>query len=211
MLAFQKMLQRSRGQALVELTLTMPLLLVLALGVVEFSNMINAYLVMTHVTREGANLASRLTGTKGSTAWVNGINGGLNNVISGASPVIKSTNTAQWEIMYSMVAWNAAANCGSMTDGSPDRYVISRDTAPNDPQWTYGALSQASQLGANGSCASAALPEVKDLSTQGLTFHVIEVFYDYGPSQLTPIGNFIGGFVPGTFYARTMFMDVTGF
>jgi Flp pilus assembly protein TadG len=149
MLAFQKMLQRSRGQALVELTLTMPLLLVLALGVVEFSNMINAYLVMTHVTREGANLASRLTGTKGSTAWVNGINGGLNNVISGASPVIKSTNTAQWEIMYSMVAWNAAANCGSMTDGSPDRYVISRDTAPNDPQWTYGALSQASQLGAN--------------------------------------------------------------
>src|SRR2546427_8344559 len=92
-----------RGQALIELTLTLPLLIVLGLGAIEFGNMINAYLVLTHLTREGANLTSREDGTKGTSAWKDKINADLQAAVDAASPIITSTNLTQWKVTYSMV------------------------------------------------------------------------------------------------------------
>src|SRR5213594_390665 len=117
MLAFRRIFCSTRGQAIVELTLTLPLLIVLGLGAIEFGNMINAYLVLTHLTREGANLTSREDGTKGTSAWRDKINADLTAVIDGASPIIKNTTASertQWRVTYSMVRWDtvAGASCG---------------------------------------------------------------------------------------------------
>lgn len=48
-----------RGQALVELALVLPLLVLLFLGVFDFSRAIHAKNIITNVSREGANMASR--------------------------------------------------------------------------------------------------------------------------------------------------------
>ena len=48
-----------RGQALAEITLCLPFLLILALGIIEVSRMLEIRHVMSSLTREGANLATR--------------------------------------------------------------------------------------------------------------------------------------------------------
>ena len=56
-----KILRSTKGQSLVELTLIVPLMLLLVFGVVEVGSVISTYLTLTHTTREGANLTSRGT------------------------------------------------------------------------------------------------------------------------------------------------------
>jgi Flp pilus assembly protein TadG len=221
MFSIRKLIGSTRGQGLVELTLMIPMLIALGLGVVEVGNMINSYLVMSHLTREAANLASRQPGTKGSTQWATNINNGMTQAITSASPVIHLTGTgpsgpSQFKVYYSMVEWNPAAGpCGGgpIASGAADNYRIRRTSAgwpSNTVNWEYGSLGQPSQVGAHGSCAYLTLPEVKNLSTQGIVLHVVEVVYDYGPAKLTPVQNFIGILAPGIFYRRSVFMDVVG-
>ncbi len=50
----RRLISESRGQALVEMALVLPLLLMLLWGVVEFGRVGHAYLVVTHAAREGA-------------------------------------------------------------------------------------------------------------------------------------------------------------
>jgi hypothetical protein len=230
MLSLRRALRSNRGQALVELALFLPLLIVLCLGAIEFANMINAHLVLTHLTREGANLVARESGVKGSAAWVANINNDLNLVVKSACPVITfvvdlpscpATNTAQWIVIYSEVVWDQTpGDCPGaylpitgVPGGSPDNYRIKRSGW--GVTWTNGGLSRSSKIGADGACASASSDTQWNASIKGLTaiqlrFHVMEVFYDYAPSKLTPAQNFIGAFVPGIFYSKTVFMDVTG-
>ena len=202
-----------RGQTLIEFTLILPFLIALGLGVIEFGNIIYNYLVLTHLTREAANLVSREPGVRGSSSWAAKINTDLNTVINTSSAVIKTANQSDWRLTYSMIVWDATANCGLLSDGTTvDRYVIERSSsAPGwvNPAWTYGSLSVTndSNIGADGVCASAAMPSVKSLP-QGETLHVIEAFYNYGPNRLTPVANFIGSVIPGRFYTRSVFTDI---
>jgi hypothetical protein len=209
-----------RGQALVELTLTLPLLIVLGLGAIEFANMINAHLVVTHMTREGANLTSREDATKGTSGWKSAIDADLTAVTGAASPVISSSNPTQWQLIYSMIVWDnvLGASCGNLNPlvgGGPDRYVIERGTSrygANSPDWTPNGLpfgSTSSKIGENSECASAKLPGIKDMPPLQ-TLHAVEVFYNYDPSILTPVGNFIGSIAGNQFYSRTIFTDVSG-
>jgi Flp pilus assembly protein TadG len=219
MFPIRKVIRSTRAQALVELTLMIPMLIALGLGVVEVGNMINSYLVMTHLTREAANVASRQPGTKGSTQWANNINSGMNQAINAASPVINLAGTGptgpgQFRVYYSTVQYTGVA-CGGgpIAGGQPDNYHIVRSNQAGwtgSVTWQYGSLGQASQVGADGTCAYLTLPEVKNLSTSGIILHVVEVFYDYGPSKLTPVQNFIGVLAPGIFYRRSVFMDPVG-
>lgn len=48
---------RERGQAVIELALTLPLLLVIVLGIFDFGFMFQRYEVVTNAAREGARLA----------------------------------------------------------------------------------------------------------------------------------------------------------
>ncbi len=50
--------QKTKGQSLVEFTLTLPILLILLSGITEFGFMLNYYLAMTEATREVARLFS---------------------------------------------------------------------------------------------------------------------------------------------------------
>jgi hypothetical protein len=218
MLAFRRIFTCSRGQAIIELTLTLPLLIVLGLGAIEFGNMINSYLVLTHLTREAANLTSRQDGTKGTSGWRDKINADLQAAVDAAGPIITSTNTGQWKVTYSLVVWDtvAGASCGNLNPsvgGGPDRYVIERGNSTwgaNNPTWIRGSLGPSdTNIGADGACASIGLPGIKDMPPLQ-TLHVVEVFYDYGPSRLTPIQSFVGNILPTTFYTRTVFTDVSG-
>ena len=56
---FKRRLCQQKGQALIELTLIVPLMVLLAFGAIEVGSVISTYLTLTHTTREGANLASR--------------------------------------------------------------------------------------------------------------------------------------------------------
>ncbi len=53
----------AQGQSLIELALILPLLLMLALGVVDFARAIQLNNILVAMSREGANLASRTTET----------------------------------------------------------------------------------------------------------------------------------------------------
>jgi len=46
-----------RGQAMVELALVLPILLILFMGVIEFGRVYHSYLVITNASREGARVA----------------------------------------------------------------------------------------------------------------------------------------------------------
>lgn len=52
-------LAETRGQSLVEMALLLPLLLLLALGIFDFSRAIQANNIIANLSREGANLISR--------------------------------------------------------------------------------------------------------------------------------------------------------
>jgi hypothetical protein len=51
--------RRERGQSLVELALTLPVLLLLLVGLVEVGSALNAYMTVVDVTRDGARLGSK--------------------------------------------------------------------------------------------------------------------------------------------------------
>ena len=137
MFTIQKVIRSTRAQAFVELTLMIPMLIALGLGVVEVGNMINSYLVLSHFTREAANLASRQSGIKGSTQWATNINNGMTQAITAASPVMKLTGTGstgpgQFKVYYSMVEWNTAAGAcggGPIASGATDNYRIRRSSS----------------------------------------------------------------------------------
>ncbi len=47
-----------KGQSMVEMALILPLIIMLFMGMVEFSRIFGSYLLVTHASREGARLAS---------------------------------------------------------------------------------------------------------------------------------------------------------
>jgi len=51
-------LKNQRGQALVEFAIILPILLLLVMGIFQFGMMINSYLTIQNITREGARAAS---------------------------------------------------------------------------------------------------------------------------------------------------------
>jgi len=50
-------LKNQKGQALVEFAIILPLLLLLVMGIFQFGMMINSYLTIQNITREGARAA----------------------------------------------------------------------------------------------------------------------------------------------------------
>ncbi len=50
--------KRSKGQALIEFALVLPLLLLLVMGIIDFGLIMQQYLTLQHGVREGARMAS---------------------------------------------------------------------------------------------------------------------------------------------------------
>lgn len=55
---FRKVIKSEKGQAMVELALIVPILLLLIFGVVEYGRIFGAYLAVTNGSREGARTAT---------------------------------------------------------------------------------------------------------------------------------------------------------
>lgn len=54
----RKVLKNKRGQAMVEMAIVLPILLVILMGIFEFGRIFNTYLIMTNASREGARSAA---------------------------------------------------------------------------------------------------------------------------------------------------------
>lgn len=52
----RKVIKDKRGQALVELALVLPLLILMIMGIMEFGRIYHSYLLITNAAREGARL-----------------------------------------------------------------------------------------------------------------------------------------------------------
>lgn len=187
-----RILRSNKGQSLIEISLIAPLMLMLAYGALEVGSVISTYLVMSHTTREGANLVSR----------GNPPNQALDAIIAAAAPTIRmgvSGNEPQWRIIYSRIIPDPV-NHGT---AEPYNYIV--DTSATG-QLLRGNLSKASKLGAQGTqVTQTQLPGIENV-TANQTFDVIEVFYDYAPSIITFVGKGIGT----DFYERTIFTNVSG-
>src|SRR6266404_1600239 len=123
-------LRSNKGQALIELSLIAPLMLLLAYGAIEVGSVISTYLTMTHTTREGANLASR-----GGSLPIdqNGANYSnpddiLDTIIKAAAPTLSETNQAQWRVIYSHIIRDAtpcpAEPCNYIVDTGANGQII---------------------------------------------------------------------------------------
>lgn len=79
MLLIRRIIKNSRGQALVELALALPLIIMLVMGTIEFGRLFHSYLLITNASREGARIA--ITGADDLTiiARVNDVTLSLNN------------------------------------------------------------------------------------------------------------------------------------
>jgi hypothetical protein len=181
-----------RGQTLIELTLIVPLMLLMVYGVVEVGSVISTYLTLTHTTREGANLTSR--GTDPDDA--------LDAIIAAANPTIRNDNQNQWTVIYSRIIQQPGTPC-SPTPPASCTYII--DNVNPNGQIIRGSLNQTSKLGAEGDTVNGKINGF-DSVAPGQTFHVIEVFYNYAPNVITFIGNSINQI----FYERSIFTNVSG-
>jgi hypothetical protein len=186
MMSVQKVFRSKNGQALVELTLVVPLMLLLVYGVLEIGSAISTYLTLTHTSREGANLTSR--GTIPDDA--------LTAIIAAADPTIGNGNLGQWRIIYSKIVQAPGVPCPPQT---PCDYIV-------EEQIVRGNLGETSKIGPVGATVNQNLSGFNNV-LPGQIFHAIEVFYDYGPDVITFIGNTFSNKI---FYERSLFTQVSG-
>ena len=57
--------RREAGQALAELAIMLPLMLILVIGVIEVNSAMNAYITVVNSARDGARLGSKGSATTG--------------------------------------------------------------------------------------------------------------------------------------------------
>ena len=187
----RKIVRCRKGQSLIELTFIFPILLALVYGSVEIGNTISIYLTITHMTREGANLAAR--GTDPTAA--------LNTVKTAAAPTITTSNQTRWRIVYSRLIQDPAQPCPP----TPCKYIIDPTPDPLNPgRIIQGDFSQTSKLGPVG--ATVTIPGIDTVAPNQI-FHTFEAFYDYSPYVITYVGKMINT----TLYDRTIFTNVGSF
>jgi len=188
MQSLRSRLGSQKGQSLIELSLIAPLMIFLAYGAIEVGQVISTHLTMTHTSREGANLVSR--GTAASDA--------LDAVIAAASDTFKTTNQANWKIIYAKVTQDITVPCPNPPT-TPCTYRI-------NSQLTRGLLVKNSKLSSTGAVNEiVTIPGINGVIA-GQTFQVIEVYYNYLPYIVTYVGKGINT----DFYDRTIFTNVSG-
>jgi hypothetical protein len=166
-----------RGVALVELALLLPLLVVLAFGVIDLGRLIHARLVVTNVSREGGSLASRDIQTGNEL---------ITMLQSSAAPFNLQTQGRIYIIRI---------NAGE-TRFDPRPYIDSKFQSPGG----YAASSSISgNVGDTPGGLSSTLMNHLTFRTANNTsdlseITIVEVFYHYRP--ITPLPNFVQNLFP---------------
>jgi hypothetical protein len=195
-----------RGQALVEMTLILPMLLTLTLGAVELANIIYTYQVMHHLTAQGANMASRLTPPTTLNVLINKVIDAACPVISQGSPppaTCPPENLIKWRVIYTQMGPDT-----SQPDPKP--YVVLQQrvkgSAAVDSSKRICANCVLEDFTCDPSTSSCIAPNnVPSIGTigAGQTLDAFEVFYDYSP--ITVLGNFVGDTFTAKLYERSIF------
>ena len=142
---------RNSGQAMIELAVVLPILVLLILGVFDFACAIRSNNTISNMSREGANLASRTSLAQQD----------IMNAIAGTAQQMNMQNNG---MMYITVL-------DGVSGGDP--------TIQSQYAWSGSSLSNkpASQLGTQAMPTTHSLATLK-LQT-GQTANVVEVFYIY--------------------------------
>jgi Flp pilus assembly protein TadG len=172
--AWAKRLEEERGAAFIEVALCLPLMFVLAFGLIDFSQIIFDNQMLTSLTRQGSNLASRgwpLTDTGTEIGVVSAL------VAQGASLNIGTRG----RIIVTEVA----------NDSSGKPQIKGQQESPT-------GIRVASAVG-SGVGKPATVPRTAlTVLNAGQTLFVTEVFYSYAP--MTPVGGFLKMKLTSTLY-----------
>ncbi len=139
------------GAALIELALCIPLLLVLVFGLIEFSQMIYDHQVMTGLSRQGSNLASRGTSLIDTVSAL---------TVQGANLNIASNG----RIIVTAVALGANGKAQIQ-----------------DQAESSSGISVSSAIGTGVGSAATLPSSANTVLNAGQTLYVTEVFYSYSP------------------------------
>jgi Flp pilus assembly protein TadG len=174
-----KLTANNPGQAMVEFAMGVTLMLIVMCACIDFGRALNDVQVMTDLTRQGSNLASRGTALNEATAAVVSGESGLDLVNHGNVIITSVTNENN--------VFKISGQDSSTTDG-------------------LTKLSATSKIGSSVG-ATATLPSAYTTSTlqNGQTVYITEVFYAF--SALTPIGALTNNAVslPSTLYDAAYF------
>ena len=183
-----------RGQTIIEFSLVLPLLIVMALGVVEISFALLDQHVVTKLTREGSNLISR------------------NTALGHAALAMKAMGTRPVDLdNNSRLIFSVVRNIATIGATNYNQAVLAQ-------RYQYGPLSKQSVIQTQGAASFGPGPEyaaanpdnntnlrVTNLPTTlslGATLYITEIYTTH--PTITPLGNF-GIQVPQTLYSIAYF------
>jgi Flp pilus assembly protein TadG len=188
------MLINTSGVAALELAIILPLLCVMIFGIVDIGRLVDARLICTDLSREGANLASRDL-NPGTGSQLTDI---LTYLADSSSPL---NMTASGKIYITTITAGTSAK-------SPDPTITS--------QVSIGSLSVASSI-SSGASDLGLTPAIYGHLVFNTTnqvadvmgVSVVEVFYDYTP--VTPLAQFVPGLLAtGTIVSSKAVFCISG-
>jgi Flp pilus assembly protein TadG len=169
------------GQALIEFSLVVIVLIVLTFGLIDVCRAIYTRQVIVNLTREGANLASRGTGDTRAEIISNAVAA----VVASASPLSITTNGL---VIITAVTNNARGS-----------YFI--NAQQKQGKLTFNNSKVGTTVG-----SSATLPDTSPypaLSQSNYTVYVAEIYYNFTP--VTPIGRLLRVAMPTNLYDAAYF------
>jgi hypothetical protein len=178
---------RERGQAILELLPVVALMLTLTFGVIDFGRLIWQQEVITALTREGSDVASRITGVDVSGALAAGgaavIGDGASLNLAANGKVILTAVTNEGTALTPLFVMTGQYVTGSLSaPGKIGTYVPGGTTAQNTVTLAADSLPG----------VTVAIPTV------GTTTYITEVYDSFSP--ITPLGAFVTLTLPSQLY-----------
>jgi len=200
--------KKQRGVAAIETALLLPLLVAIALPVIDFARNMQAQMILINVSREGANLASRASSTFSMQTIMNSLSATtppLNMPVNGAIIITEIMGNNNCDLNQN--------NCTGVVVAQY-RWNNGNYPSPSSKLWNCGGSTQWSTDG-SGSCSG--LPPVGLLSPQvsllqgqlysGQFAYAVEAFY-YQPPLIGALNLGNGISTPAlspNLYAMTVF------
>jgi TadE-like protein len=187
----------SRGQTLVEFAFVLPLVMVVALGVIEFGYALLDQHVVTKLTREGSNLISRNTSIEDAVNAMRSMStrpvdfNTRSRVIFSVLRKGSTTGTPN----YDQVILYQRHEYGSLTGVASALQMVGSGTFGSGPNYV------AANSDSNTGLQIAGLPSYLDVTRGGLVY-ITEIFTTH--NLLTPLDRF-GVTVPNTLYSVAYF------